>query len=198
MTALPPLPERLAVFGPVDGGILPFTVDGVQYALDVPYDGRLLAGWASSGAWTALVPGCLHPDYEAEFYDRLGDPHDMLGLRACHHIALGLSEEIFGVPWWAAARLCATVMESWRFFGAWAVTHHFDPAGQPAHRLVSAALAWVGSRVQDEKEARRVENDIFLPPKPQGKKRMKAMPGFTPAEQDAAFKSAMAALGGGG
>lgn len=191
-------PQRLAAFGPVDGGLLPFTVDGQQYALEVPYDGRLLAGWATAGAWTALVPGCIHPDFRTEFYDRLGDPHDALGLRACHHIALGLSEEIFGVPWWAAARLCATILESWRYFGAWAVSHQFDPATASAHRLVSAALAWIASRVQDEKEARRVESDIFLPPKPQGKKRMKAMPGFTPAEQDAAFKAAMAALGGGG
>lgn len=190
--------ERLAVFGPVDSGLLPFTVDGRTYALDVPGDGRLLAGWAASGMWTALVPGSLHPDYEEEFYDRLGDPTDPLGLRACHHIALGLSEEVYGVPWWAAARLCATAQTSWRFFGAWAVQHGFNPAGEPAHRLVSAVLAWVGSRVQDEKEARRVEHEIFAPPKPLGKRRMKAMPGFSPAEQDAAFKAAMAALGSGG
>lgn len=194
MTAAPPL----VVFGPVDGGLLPFTVDGVQYALDVPYDGRVLAGWATSGMWTALVPGCIHPDYEQEFYDRLGDPQDPLGLRACHVIAMGLSEEIFGVPWWAAARLCATALQSWRYFGAWAVQHQFNPTGAPAHRLVSATLAWVASRVQDEKEARRVEAEIFMPPKPMGKRRMKAMPGFSPAEQAAAFKATMAALGPGG
>lgn len=191
-------PEPMVTFGPVDSGLLPFTVDGRTYALTIPGDGRLLAGWAATGTWTALVPGCLHPDYTAEFYDRLGDPADPLGLRACHHIALGLSEEVFGVPWWAAARLCATLSQSWRFFGAWAVQHGFNPAGEPAHRIVSAALAWVASRVQDEKEARRVEQEIFMPPKPTGKKRMKAMPGFSPAEQDAAFRAAMAALGPGG
>lgn len=184
-------------FGPVDGGPLPFTVDGHTYTLEVPHDGRLLAGWATSGGWTNLVPGCIHPDDETEFYDRLADPRDKLGLRACHHIAMGLAEEIYGVPWWAAARVCATMLESWRYFGAWAVEHGFNPSGAPAHRLVSAGLAWLGSRVQDEKEARRVENEIFLPPKPTGKRRMKSMPGFTPAEQDAAFKAAMAALGGG-
>lgn len=184
-------------FGPVDGGRLPFTVGGKPYALEVPYDGRVLAGWARAGAWTSLVPGCIHEDYEKEFYDRLADPRDPLGLRACHLIAMGLSEEIFGVPWWAAARLSATALESWRYFGAWAVEHQFDPSNAPAHRLISAVLAWIGSRVQDEKEARRVENEIFLPPKPQGKRRMKAVPGFTPAEQDAAFKAAMASLGGG-
>lgn len=190
--------QHLVNFGPVDGGLLPFTVGDATYALEIPYDGRVLAGWATAGAWTSLVPGCIHEDYEQEFYDRLADPLDPLGLRACHHIAMGLSEEIFGVPWWAAARLCATALESWRYFGAWAVEHQFDPSDAPAHRLVSAVLAWVGSRVQDEKEARRVENEIFLPPKPQGKRRMKAMPGFTPAEQHAAFQAAMASLGGGG
>lgn len=196
--SLPALPERLNAFGPVDCGRLPFTVDGVAYALDIPGDGRMLAGWAVAGAWTALVPGCLHPDYEEEFYDRLADPHDALGLRACHHIALGLSEEVYGVPWWAAARVCATVQQSWRYFGAWAVSRGFNPQGEPAHRIVSAGLAWIASRVEDEKEARRVENEIFMPPKPQAKRRMKAMPGFSPQEQDAAFKAAMAALGSGG
>lgn len=186
------------VFGPVDSGLLPFTVDGHTYALDVPPEGRLLAGWAATGTWTALVPGCIHPDYTEEFYARLADPRDALGLRACHHIALGLSEEIFGVPWWAAARLSATVQQSWRYFGAWAVQHGFNAQGEPAHRLVSAALAWLASRVQDEKEARRVEQEIFTPPKAMSKRRMKAVPGFTPQEQDAAFRAAMAALGSGG
>jgi hypothetical protein len=185
-------------FGPLDGGELPFTVDGVTYAIDVPGDGRLLAEWAATGSWTALVPGCITEPYREEFYDRLADPHDALGLRACHHIVLGLSEEIFGVPWWAAARLSATVQASWRFFGAWAVSHGFNPSDEPGHRVMSAALAWIGSRVEDEKEARRVESEIFTPPKPMGKKRMKAMPGFRPEEQAAAFRAAMAALGPGG
>jgi len=191
-------PPARAAFGPVDGGYLPFTVDGRPYALDVPHDGRLLAGWAADGRWIELVPGCLHPDYAREFTDRLVHPTDPLGLRACHQIALGLAEEVYGVPWWAAARLCVTAREGWRYFGAWCVQHGVNLSGEPAHRVVSAALAWIASRVEDEKEARKVENDIFLPPKPTGKRRMKAAPGFSPQEQAAAFEAAMAALGPGG
>lgn len=198
MTGTPPDLDALVGFGPLDGGVLPFTVDGQQYALDVPYDGRVLAGWAVAGQWTEIVPGAVHPYYRDEFFDRLADPRDALGLRACHHIALGLAEEIYGVPWWAAERLCATALSSWRYFGAWAAQHNFDPASAPAHRLVSATLAWLGSQVQDEKEARRIEQDVFMPPKPQRKSRMKSVPGFTPAEQAASFEATLAALGGGG
>jgi hypothetical protein len=183
--------------GPMDGGRLEFTVDGAAYALEVPADGRLVTGWAAAGDWPQLIPGCVAPEYQAEFYDRLGDPYDRLGLYACHHIVMGLAEIIYGVPWWTAGRLAATMNASWRFFGAWSVGAGFDPSTAPAHRLMSAGLAWVYSRVEENKDARRLENELFTPPKPTRKKRMQAMPGFTPEEQAAQFQAAMANLGSG-
>lgn len=182
-------------FGPIDGGRLDFTLNGEAYALDVPRDGRLVAGWAAEGNWPRILPGCLLPQYAEAFHERLGDPRDWLGLRACWKTVHALAGDIYGVPWWTAQALAEAAHSSWVSFGSWSVSNGFDPRGEPAHRIISAALAWRFARVKDEKEARRLEAKLFAPPRPAGKKRAKSTPGWTPAEQAAAFEAAMKSLG---
>jgi len=182
-------------FGPVDNGLLPFTLNGQPYALWLPQDGREVMALAARGDWPALLPGMLLRDDQEEFIYRLANRGDRLGLRACWKIVLTLSPHIYGVEWWAAQRVAATCEENWRPFGAWMVSHGFDPAGAAAHRLVSAGLGWMFSTVAEEKEARKLEAQIFSPPRPVSKRNMKAVPGFSPAEQAAAFQSALNQLG---
>ena len=182
-------------FGPVDGGRLDFTINGEAWALELPWEGRKLAAWAADGNWVRLVPGCIAPDYMDEFAERLGDPGDMLGLRSCWKTAMALSEDIYGVPWWTATELASTARASWVSFSSWAASHSFDVSIAPAHRIMSAALAWRFAQVKDEKEGRKLETKLFAPPKPISKRRQKSAPGFRPEEQAAAFQAALAALG---
>lgn len=185
-------------FGPADSGVLPFEIDGEQYALYLPENGRLPMGWAATGNWPALMPGCIHEPYRWEILHRLADRADPLGLSGCHTVAMGLAEDIYGVEWWTAEKVAATCHQNWARFGPWMAANGFNPRGEPAHRIVSAGLAWMFANVSDEKGARRLEAQLFNPPKPKDKAAMKSRPGFRPHEQAQQFQLAMQQLGGGG
>lgn len=194
----PPIPvPDYTGFGPIDAGVLEFTVEGEQYALLVPDDGRLLAAYASEDNWQGIVPGLLHPDDEDEFLDRLDDFDDPLCLRTCWRLTQHLAPDIYGVEWWTATRLCASARAAWPQFSSWAVTNGFDPGTAPVHRLVSATLAWVMAGADDEKDRRSLERKIFDPPRTPLRKGAAPRRGFSPEEQAASFAAAMAALGEG-
>ncbi|MFD7507895.1 hypothetical protein ACFV5N_00905 [Streptomyces sp. NPDC059853] len=151
-------------FGPVSQGRLPFTVNGTAYSLLLPDDGRVLAGIAASGQWSQIVPGLLDDHDWHEWMDRLRDPRDPLQYRVCWRVALGLSERIYGMPWWAAHRLCAIAVDQWRVYEPWTVTRGFDPGAAPAHRICASILAWARAGCQKESELARLDHTIFTPP----------------------------------
>lgn len=189
----------LGRLGPVDAGPLPFTLEGVRYTLLVPEDGLVAAEWAAVGDWLALVPGALDEDSQDRLYELLGDPRSRVGLRACWKVLHGLAPAVYGVDWWVARRLAATAAEQWLTFSAWSVGVGFDPAHAPAHRVCAGVLAWMRSTAQDEKDMRRIEQQVFAPPPYRsGGRRKSAMPGFSAKEQQAAFQRALAELGSGG
>lgn len=186
-----------ARLGPVGGGPLTFRLDGEPYTLDVPADGLLVCGWAATGNWYAVVPGCLSEDSQDRFEALLDDPWGPVGLRTCWRLVHGLAKAIYGYEWWVAQRLAATAEEHWATFAAWSVTVGFDPEQHPAHRVCAGVMAWLSSTCKEEKDARKLETQLFAPPKVAPAKGRRALPGFTPEEQAAQWQKAFAELGGG-
>lgn len=184
--------------GPVDSGPLTFRLEGEPYTLVIPADGLKVCGWAATGNWFAIIPGCLSEDSQDAFYKLLDDPRGPVGLRACWRLTHHLAKAIYGFDWWVAERLAATADAYWDSFSVWSVTAGFDPAAAPAHRVCSGVLAWMRSSCQEEKDLRRLETQVFAPPTVSPKKRRRAsMPGFTPQEQAAAWQQALTELGTG-
>ncbi|MFE7963422.1 hypothetical protein ACFU0X_10265 [Streptomyces cellulosae] len=177
-----------------------FTFDGERYVLEVPADGRLVCSWARDGAWPQLVPWALVPSSRDAFLALLADPDGPVDLSVCRRIAVELAPDIYGVPWWTAGRVAASMSAAWDRYASWAVTRGFDPAREPAHRVTASGLAWMRAGMSEEKESERLEQMLFVPPRPTRKpspEQARKVPGFTPAEQAAAFKAAMASLGSG-
>lgn len=184
--------------GPVGGGPLTFRLEGEPYTLAIPADGLLVCGWAATGNWHAIIPGCLEEDSRRRFEELLDDPWGPVGLRTCWRLVHGLGKAIYGYEWWVAQRLAATAEEHWHTFAAWTVTVGFDPEGAPAHRVCAGVLAWLSSTCKDEKASRKMETQLFAPPKGAPRRGRRALPGFTPQEQAVQWQKAFAELGGGG
>lgn len=184
--------------GPVDSGPLEFRLEGEPYTLLIPADGLEVCGWAATGNWFQLVPGCLDDDSQEAMYGLLGDAYGPVGLRTCWRLAVGLAKRIYGTEWHVAGRLTATASQHWDVFSAWTVTVGFDPAAAPAHRICSAALAWLRSGCQEEKDFRKLDTQLNAPPKVSPARGRKLRPGFTKEDQAAAWQKAFAELGGGG
>lgn len=184
--------------GPVSSGPLEFRLDGVAYTLAIPADGLMVCGWAATGNWYALVPGSLDAASEDAFYGLLGDPYGPVGLRTCLRLVNGLAQDIYGQEWYVAQRLAATAAEHWDMYSAWTVTVGFDPEGAPAHRVCSSVLAWMRSTCQEDKDFRRLDAQLYAPPRVAPRRGRKLMPGFDRDDQAAAWKRAMAELGPGG
>jgi hypothetical protein len=182
--------------GPLDSGELEFTVNGEKYAVEVPADGRMVCAWARDGNWPKLVPWGLAPWCRRSFLQLLADPSGPFDLTVCHRIAIELAPEVYGVPWWTAGRVVATMSQAWDRYASWAVSRGFDPAGEPAHRITASGLAWMRAGVQEEREAEKLETMLFAPPRP-SRKQARNVPGFTPADQAAAFRAALSQLGSG-
>lgn len=186
------------------GGEITFRLEGDPYTICLPEDGRETVGWAAMGNWPSILPGALCEESSARLYRLLTDMRGPVGLRACWRTVHHLSVPIYGVPWWTAQRLAATATENHLQWSAWTVTAGFDPAGQSAHRICAAILAWLQTGITDKKEAQKLETQLFAPPRPVrsrapgGRSPGSSMPGFTPQEQAASFQKAFAALGGGG
>ncbi|WP_019549822.1 MULTISPECIES: hypothetical protein [Streptomycetaceae] len=171
-------------FGPAEPGPLRISIDRRPYTLTVP-DGRTLAGIAASGQWPQLVPGLLEGEERREIDARLRDPDDRLGMYACWRIVLGIAPELFGMEWWAAARLCTLAQERWRDWGAWCVRHGMDVDTASAHRIVSGVWAWLVDGAQEERDLHKVEQAIFDPP-PELRRTRTAVPrGFSDSEMAA-------------
>jgi hypothetical protein len=189
--------EPDARLGPVDAGESDFVFQRRTWAVDVPADGRMVMAWAREGNWPRLVPWGLAPWCRNDFLNLLMDPVGRVDLTVCHRISVEIAPDIYGVPWWTAGRLAASATEHWNAYASWCVKHAFNPAGEPAHRVAASVLAWLRAGVHEEKDSQKLERALFAPPRPSRKTRA-SVPGFTPADQAAAFKAAMAQLGDGG
>ncbi|MFB7906690.1 hypothetical protein ACFC1T_09705 [Kitasatospora sp. NPDC056076] len=152
------------MFGrPVDGSGLCFTVDDVLLCLE-PFTGWQAVGWASSGAWAEIIPKALDPDSLDAVSQWLSDPDDPFNLAQCHRIAVGLAEEIYGVPWWAAVRLCSTAVSHWRAYAPWCTAKAFGPENSSATMICASVLAWLADTCEQKEDWSRMEAKIFTPP----------------------------------
>lgn len=193
---LDPHEDEPARLGPVDHGQVHFTLEGRAWAVDVPADGRRVCAWAREGNWPRLVPWSLADWCRDDFVELLADPVGRVDLAVCHRVVVELAEDIYGVPWWTAGRIAASITQFWDRYAAWSVLRGFDPAGASAQRITASGLAWLRSAVSEERDAEKLEATLFTPPRPKRKKAAH-MPGFSAADQAASFQAAFAALGGG-
>ena len=120
------------------------------------------------------------------------DPVGPVGWRATWQVAIDTAPELYGVPWWAAGRLCATAAAHWRDWEAWTVTQGVDVTRAPAHRICAAALAWLRAGCKEERDFARLEHEIFTPP-PEMRRLGARPPGFS-AEELARQAAELAAL----
>ncbi len=183
--------------GPVDAGPVPFRLEGEPYTLVVPPDGLMVCGWAAASDWFQLMPGCLDDDSQERFWEALGDPYGPVGLRACMRLAHRLSKAVYGQEWFVAQRLSVAAEEHWNLYSAWTVTVGFDPATAPAHRVCSSVLGWLRSGCQEEKDFRKLDSQLYTPPKVAPRKGRTLRPGFSKEDQAAAWQKAFAELGTG-
>ncbi|MBO0821716.1 MAG: hypothetical protein J2P26_12805 [Nocardiopsaceae bacterium] len=148
-------------WGPAEGA-LTITVDGRPWRLRA-VSGAHLAGLAATGNWWGLVPGLLDGVSTQACAARLADRWDRLNLRGLYRIACGVAEELYGVPWIVAVRLCATAQAQWTGFGVWCVRHGVDPQRVAAHRVVAACLGWIRDVTPEEKDWTRLEARLWAP-----------------------------------
>lgn len=191
----PPGGEAVTL-GPVDAGEVPFVLVGEKFAVDVPADGRLVCSWARDGAWMRLVPWGLAPWCRADFARLLTDPAGPVDLSVCHKIVMELSADVFGVPWWTAGRVAMAISDHWDRYAGWCATRGFDPTQACAHRVIGAGLGWLRSGVSEEKDAKKLESQLFAPPKEVRRSRRRGS-GLRPEDQAAAWRAAKAAWGSG-
>ncbi|MEU0770636.1 hypothetical protein [Streptomyces albogriseolus] len=155
-----------ARFGPAALITLDVDLDGEQLRIELPRPPGLLAcDWAAHDDWLSLFPEALPGEQRAYWHERMADPGDPLTARALQVIAYDLAEPVYGMPWWAAHRLCIKAAQSWWQFEAWCAANGMDPHadGVPATRLVGACWAWLAGGLEEQKAA-AFHRETFEPP----------------------------------
>lgn len=150
--------------GPFSHGPVDLKIDGDLYTAHVPADGRSALEAVLAGKWTDIIPGWLDEPSKDRLYERLADPRSRMDLFACTVVALGLVEEITGRPWNQALMIAATIAEYWVHFEPWCVLKGFDVEGMPAHRIVSAGVAWLYEGCEDDKDRAKIDRKLERPP----------------------------------
>lgn len=152
------------------GAHVPIAVDAVvdgehlQVSMECP-DGPEACLWALSDQWTFLFPGAL-PEVQRRWWtSRMRDPSDALSLVHLRPIAFNLALQVYGVPWWSAHRILTETAQQRMGFEVWCVGHAFDPAGEPPHRIVAAAVAYLSSQLQTDEERQAWQARITMRPK---------------------------------
>lgn len=149
---------------PVDGGEgISFRLGGETLRL-APFTGWQAFEWAANGAWRDIVPAHLEESSYVHLAQRLSDRYDAFSIRHAHTVAVGLAEEIYGVPWWAAMRLCATAKEHQRNYLTWAAGRGLNPHGMSAVLICHSVLSWIYESCETKEERLRFESRIFTPP----------------------------------
>lgn len=141
-------------------------VDGttVQVSMDTP-PGPDACLWALSDRWLPLFPGNLPDDQRTWWVSRMRDPDDAHSLVHLRPIAFALAQQVYGVPWWSAHRILSEAAQHYMGFQVWCTSHGFDPAVEPAHRTVAAAVAWAGTQFTDDDDAQAWQRRISMRPK---------------------------------
>lgn len=137
--------------------------DPIRITMDHP-DGSTACLWALLDDWKPLLPGALPDDQRAYWEDRLADPDDPLDWAALRPLAFAAARRVYGVAWWSAHRILQEAAEAPLLYEMWCVRHAFDPADQPAHRIVASAAACVASAWSDEAQATSWSQRVSMAP----------------------------------
>lgn len=140
-------------------------LDGETYLVHMdPPPGPDACLWALHDTWLALFPGAL-PDEQAAFWDeRLTNPEDSLSYASLRPVAFELARQLYGVPWWAAHRITEEAAAAYLAYESWTVQRGFDPAGQPARRIIASIIAWASESWADEADVKSWQQRTFMPP----------------------------------
>lgn len=140
-------------------------LDGDTYLVHMdPPPGPDACLWALQDNWRALFPGAL-PDEQRAFWDeRLTDPASAIGYASLRPVAFDLARQLYGVPWWAAHRITEEAASAYLGYEGWCLIHGFDPAGQPARRIIASIVTWISSGWTDESDAKSWQQRCFMPP----------------------------------
>lgn len=140
-------------------------LDGEAYRVTMPRpDGPLACVWALADDWSPLMPGALPDEQRAYWTGRLEDPEDPLDREHLRPLAFRLARQVYGVPWWAAHRITEEAQGASLMFAAWCVKHGFNPAHEPADRIIAAIVGWVASNFEDEAQAKSWQTRTFMRP----------------------------------
>jgi hypothetical protein len=182
-----------------------FTLDGEDFhvEIDTPLLLDVLTGTTS---WTKIVPGAT--DEPLYLWQRLLDPADAFDLPDCERIVESVIQALTGWPPHAAYALAHLVDTQWAVISMRATAGGQDLLKLPVRRVLDFAY---GLRIEnaDEKDRREVDDALLRPRMPKAPKRKVAAgdsygrpgigssppPGFTVAEQEGSFMSAMAMIG---
>lgn len=141
-------------------------LDGERLRVVLPRpDGPNACLWALTDDWMCLFPGSLPEDQRGYWTDRLEDPDDNLDRAALLPIAHELSQQVYGVPWWAAHRICEEAAQKHLMWEAWCIKHGFDASGEPAHRIIASIVGWVAEGWEDDSQAKAWSQKMFMRPK---------------------------------
>jgi hypothetical protein len=152
-------------FGPPGLVVVDVDLDDEALAVELSQpDGMDAAAWAAKDDWPALFPGALPADQRAYWLDRLADPDDPFTGGAARVIAYQVGTEVYGMPWWAAHRLCARAAVHWWAYEAWTVTKGFEPRTATAARIAASCWAWAAAAVGSEEDLEALRLDIFEAP----------------------------------
>lgn len=141
-------------------------LDGEAFRVVLPRpDGSTACLWALADAWWEMFPGSL-PEGERDFWDdRLSDPDDPMSRSMLLPVAHQLANQVFGVPWWAAHRICEETAGQHMSWLAWCVKHGFEPSTSGAERLIASMVAFASEAWDDEAQAKSWSQKMFMRPK---------------------------------
>lgn len=185
------LPARVSI----DGHTFTVGTDGM------PPTARLL-DIIGHGDWWALIPGLCDQDTTGWLTWRLMLHQDRFELVDVWSAATELGGKLAGTgSWWAATRLLGTALGDWLSFDGWCLRHGYSPLDGPLWRISAAVYSMMrerrvvpGKPDQTVTAFERLHREIF--DAPPGAPR--SVPLWTPADEAAAFRRAMAAIGPGG
>lgn len=120
--------------------------------------------WALQDEWLPLFPGALPTDQRAFWSELLADPDTPVSYTTLRPLAFELAQQLYGVPWWAAHRITEQAAHARIAYEGWTIRQGFDPAGQPARRIIASIVAWQSEQWSDEADATGWQQRTFMPP----------------------------------
>lgn len=147
--------------------VVGFWLDGERFRLHPGIAGMDLAAAAAAGQWSFLVPDGLVRADRVRLVRRLADPDDELDLPHVYALALTMAQQVFGVPWHVAQRLCGIAESDWTTFHGWSVTHGVtDPRALSGEAVCAVVWAWLVDRMAwaEADKQRQLRDQVWGPP----------------------------------